>query len=106
LPSPLEREQGFEYRGTADEVAGRVDRIDDPSGLPITRHVPELLTEHAVARERLLDTLAQHVFDAGVRLGDQRSVRLGGQRVAPPKGPERDPVGLVTELHGEGQEAV
>src|SRR5439155_14714979 len=72
----LEGDQDGEY-GNAPQVAvGRVDGIDDPSGLLLGGSIAELLREHAVPGITTLDPFAHGFLHGGIGLGHERAIRL------------------------------
>ena len=85
---------------------GRVDGIDDPSGLLLGGSIAELLRQHAVPGITTLDPFAHGFLHRGIGLGHERAIRLPIDAQVTPKIPHRDLVGLIGQLHGKGQQLV
>ncbi len=102
LPGTLDRDQGPPHRDAADEVVGAVDGIDDPARLAIACLYAELLAQDPVAREGGQDPLAEPLLNAGVGLGDEGAVVLGGDRQLAGVVAQGDGIGLVHQPERKG----
>ena len=91
----LDAQQCAEQRHATDEVVCAVDRIDVPTDPRLRRLHPVLLADQTVIRMGAKDPFADHAFDGGVGLRDQRTIGLGRDLEVASEVSKGDRVGLV-----------
>src|SRR5262249_18979126 len=99
-------DQGGPHRDPADEVLGRVDRVDDPAARARTDPA-ELLTQYGITWPGPAQDVAQRLLGGAVGVGHRRQVRFGlhpqVERAEPARG---DVARRVGEDGGEPQVVV